>query len=87
VPPTAKQLCKKYDGIFVILVNDEGEQNGFVCPEIKGDTINQLTTLPPGSGEVLITTPLGTAKKFKLPKQPDPCFVWTILGSLRVICW
>jgi hypothetical protein len=87
VPPTAKQLCEKYDGIFVILVNDEGEQNGFVCPEIKGDTINQLTTLPPGSGEVLITTPLGTAKKFKLPKQPDPCFVWTILGSLRVICW
>ena len=86
IPPAGQGFCNSNNGIFVIWINDEGEQNAFVCPKINGQPINQLTTLPPGLVKVL-TTELGTAKKFNLPGQPDPCIVWTISGTRYAFCW
>jgi hypothetical protein len=80
-------FCKKYDGMYVIVVNDKGDQEPFVCPKIKGKGIKQLTTLPPGPFDELITTPLGTAKKLKLLNDPDPCIVYTIGGTRYAFCW
>jgi hypothetical protein len=50
-PPAGMGFCKKYDGIFVIVVtdkllNDKGEQIAFVCPKIKGKPISQPTKRP-----------------------------------------
>ena len=86
VPPTGLAFCNVNDGIFVIWINDEGEQNAFVCPKINGQPIAQLPELPPDLVKVL-TTELGEAEKFKLPGQPDPCIVWTISGTKYAFCW
>ncbi len=86
LPPAGQGFCNSNNGIFVIWINDEGEQNAFVCPKIKGKPINQQPEPPPKLKEVL-TIPLGTAKKFNLPGDPDPCIVWTISGTLYAFCW
>lgn len=86
VPPAGQGFCNSNDGIFVIWINDEGEQNAFVCPKIKGKPISQLTKLPPDLVKVL-TTELGKAEKLKLPGDPDPCIVWTISGTRYAFCW
>ena len=86
VPPAGQGFCSSNDGIFVIWINDKGEQNAFVCPKIKGKQITQLAEPPPELKEV-VTTPLGEAKKFALEGQPDPCIVWTIGGTRYAFCW
>lgn len=86
VPPAGQGFCTSNDGIFVIWINDEGKQNAFVCPKIKGNPISQLSELPPGLEKVR-TTDLGKVKKLKLPGDPDPCIVWTIEGTRYAFCW
>jgi len=87
VPPAGQGFCASNDGIFVILINDEGEQSAFACPKIGSKPINQVTELPPGLVEA-VTTKLGKAKKLKLPDDPDPCIVWTDgLGTRYAFCW
>ena len=86
LPPAGQGFCNSNNGIFVIWINDEGEQNAFVCPKIKGKQITQLPGPPPDLEEVL-TTDLGEAKKFALDGQPDPCIVWTIGGTRYAFCW
>ena len=86
IPPAGQGFCNSNNGIFVIWIDDKGEQNAFVCPKIKGKTIDQLPEPPPKLKEVH-TIDLGEAKKFQLEGQPDPCIVWTIGGRRYAFCW
>lgn len=86
VPPAGQGFCQSNNGIFVILVNDKGEQSAFVCPKINGKPISQVSKIPPDLVEVA-TTKLGKAEKLALPGQPDPCIVWTIEATRYAFCW
>ena len=86
IPPAAQGFCTANDGIFVIWVNNQGEQNAFVCPKIKGKPISQPGSLPPGLSKV-VTTDLGNAKKYKMTDDPDPCIDWYVGGSHYYFCW
>ncbi len=86
LPPAGQGFCNSNNGIFVIWINDEGKQNAFLCPEIKGKEIEQVPKPTPGLVEVR-TTDLGKVKKLNLPGQPDPCIVWTIEGTKYAFCW
>ena len=86
LPPAGQGFCTSNNGIFVILVNDEGQQRAFKCPKIRGKDIKHVSRPPDGLVKVL-TTDLGEAKKFNLPGQPDPCIVWTVGGTKYAFCW
>ncbi len=86
LPSAGQGFCNSNNGIFVIWINDEGKQSAFVCPNIKGRPISQVSKLPPDLVKVL-TTDLGEAKKLNLPGQPDPCIVWTVEGTRHAFCW
>lgn len=86
LPPAGQGFCSSNNGIFVIWINDEGKQNAFVCPKIKGKPISQVSEVPSDLVKVR-TTDLGKTKKLNLPGQPDPCIVWTIEGTRHAFCW
>ncbi len=87
VPAGAVQgVCNSKDGIFVILVNNQGQQQAYLCPSIRGKTISQKDTLPADLIEAS-TVDLGTARKLKLNNDPDPCMDWLISGRHYYFCW
>jgi hypothetical protein len=87
LPPAGQGFCNANDGIFVVLINNKGEKNAFVCPKIKGKPIGQEDKLPPKKWIEVNDIDLGSVKKFALEGDPDPCLDWVSGGRRHYICW
>ena len=86
IPPAGQGFCNANNGIFVIWVDNMGEQNAFLCPKIKGKKITQKNALPPGLDQVN-SIDLGKAKKYKMADDPDPCVDWYVDSTHYYFCW
>ncbi len=74
VPPAA---CGS-NGKFVIVVTANEILVPKPCPGTKGG---------PAVGSPGPRKTLGKIRKFKAAGKPDPCYEWTIGGTLYVYCW
>jgi hypothetical protein len=89
VPTSAVNgVCNANDGIFIILINNKGEKQEFLCPKIKGKTIVQEGKVRAGLVKKL-DTDLGHVDKYgpSDPANPDPCVNYVAGGQRRFFCW
>ncbi len=76
--PNAAAVCTRDNGIFVIVVTANETLVPRPCPRTKGG---------PAVGSPGPRNTLGNIRKFKAAGKPDPCYEWTVGGTLYVYCW
>ena len=79
------------NGAFVIVVLQDGTLLHKRCPSSTfhgSGTAAQAERARKAPNPVpLAGTTLGTISKFRAPDQTDPCYEWTVGGTLYVYCW
>lgn len=87
-------VCRANKAVFVILINSEGQPEGFACEKVgngnrgggsSGPTIDitqpeKIPDLPNLTGVVI-------GQIYKYSDSDDPCYVWVIGGSRYHVCW
>lgn len=93
--PAVQGFCKANDGIFVIIVKNDGKAYFRKCKEVKGQGGGPAKTItksdkhpdPGGYSETLPSYTLGVIQKSRPPGDPDPCINWTVGGNRYYYCW
>ena len=88
--PAIQGFCAANDGIFVILVKNDGKAYFAKCKELKGPPIRPITkkNKPDTYDKTFESYTLGDILKTGLVSDPkDPCITWTVGGSRYYYCW
>ncbi len=84
--PAVQGFCKANDGIFVIIVKNDGKAYFRKCKQIKERTITKKNK--PDKFDITFDSyTLGVIQKTKLTGDPDPCITWTVRGKRYYYCW
>ncbi len=79
-------ICTLTGGIIVIVLQKTGNVVAFACNRVDGKEIKKENSRRPGM-TLEVEGKLGPIKKYKLPGETDPCYEWTLGGTLYVYCW
>ena len=81
-------VCAVTNGIFVIVIDENGIPVEQTCPDIRGKPISRQLKPKPGLTPVGTPFVLGDILKLKTNTDPDPCIQWSMGGSYPTYyCW